>query len=87
MIGILEAYWDAYNAVELNRYSDYSYLQQVWSYHERIFQAICDGDYDAAKALFIEHTNLIRYQPRMQRIHAAPDIESSETEGDFISPK
>ncbi len=87
VMGILEAYWDAYNAVELNRYSDYSYLQQVWSYHERIFQAICDGDYDAAKVLFIEHTNLIRYQPRMQRIHAAPEIESSETEGDFISPK
>ena len=31
VMGILEAYWDAYNAVELNRYSDYSYLQQVWN--------------------------------------------------------
>jgi DNA-binding FadR family transcriptional regulator len=68
--GILEAYWDAYNAVELNRYADYAYLQRVWDYHERIFAAICAGDYDGAKTLFIEHTNLIRYQPRMQRLHA-----------------
>lgn len=70
VMGLLEAYWDAYNAVELNRYSDYSYLQQVWTYHERIFDAICNGDYEHAKSLFIDHTNLIRFQPRMQRIHA-----------------
>jgi DNA-binding FadR family transcriptional regulator len=74
VMGILEAYWDAYNAVELNRYSDYSYLQQVWSYHERIFEAICNGDYERAKSLFIDHTNLIRFQPWMQRIHAATDL-------------
>lgn len=80
VMGILEAYWDAYNAVELNRYSDYSYLQQVWTYHERIFEAICGGDYDGAKTLFIEHTNLIRYQPRMQRLHAALEAESPEGE-------
>lgn len=73
VMGILEAYWDAYNAVELNRYSDYSYLQQVWTYHERIFEAICGGDFDHARALFIEHTNLIRFQPWMQRIRAALD--------------
>ena len=45
VMGILEAYWDAYDAVELNRYSDYSYFQQVWTYHEQIFEAICKGDY------------------------------------------
>ena len=76
VMGILEAYWDAYNAVELNRYSDYSYLQQVWTYHEQIFEAICKGDYDRAKDLFIAHTNLINFQPRMQRIHASPDPET-----------
>ncbi len=76
VMGILEAYWDAYNAVELNRYSDYSYLQQVWNYHERIFNAICAGDYDSAKALFIEHTNLIRFQPRMQQLHALSEPEN-----------
>ncbi len=74
VMGILEAYWDAYNAVELNRYSDYSYLQQVWTYHEGIFEAICQGEYERAKGLFVDHTNLIRFQPRMQRIHA-PETE------------
>ena len=75
VMGILEAYWDAYAAVELNRYADYTYLQQVWNYHEQIFEAICKGDYERAKKLFIDHTNLIRYQPRMQRIQASTDTE------------
>lgn len=66
VVGLLEAYWDAYDAVELNRYSDYDYLQEVWEYHARILDAICDGDFDAAQQLFIEHTQLLRYQPRMR---------------------
>ncbi len=75
VMGILEAYWDAYAAVELNRYADYSYLQQVWNYHEQIFETICKADYEHAKKLFVAHTNLINYQPRMQRIQASPDAE------------
>lgn len=66
VIGLLEAYWDAYDAVELNRYSDYDYLQQVWEYHARILDAICADDFDSAQQLFIEHTQLLRYQPRMR---------------------
>ncbi len=27
VLGLLEAYWDAYEAVELNRYADYRYHQ------------------------------------------------------------
>jgi DNA-binding FadR family transcriptional regulator len=61
--GLLEAYWDAYEAVEVNRYADYAYLQEVWNYHERILNAICAGDFEAAKTAFIEHTRLLRYQP------------------------
>lgn len=68
VMGILDAYWDAYDAVELNRYADYDYWQQVWMYHERILDAICAGDYDSARAIFIEHTRLIRHQPNMQNI-------------------
>jgi DNA-binding FadR family transcriptional regulator len=75
VMGILEAYWDAYEAVELNRYADYTYLQQVWTYHEQIFEAICAGNYEQAKSLFIAHTNLIRFQPRMQRLHSASEPE------------
>jgi DNA-binding FadR family transcriptional regulator len=57
--GLLDAYWDAYEAVELNTYADYGYLQEVWSYHERIVRAIEAGDCAAGKALLIQHMRLI----------------------------
>jgi DNA-binding FadR family transcriptional regulator len=72
VMGILEAYWDGYSAVELNRYTDYDYLQQVWQYHERMFDAICAGDYESARQLFMEHAHLIRNQPGMQSIAVSP---------------
>ncbi len=56
---LLAAYWDAYEAVEFNTYADYSYLQEVWSYHERIVRAIEVGDYAGGKELLIEHMRLI----------------------------
>lgn len=65
VLGLLEAYWDAYAAFELTRYADYAYHKAVWTYHERILDAICKGEIDAAQALFVEHTGLLRYQPRM----------------------
>lgn len=81
VIGLLEAYWDAYEAVELNRYADYSYHEQVWDYHERILDAIRAGDFDAAQKAFIEHTHLLHHQPRMQDMEQpAPVLESKVTE-------
>lgn len=59
VLGLLEAYWDAYEAVELNTYADYGYLQEVWSYHARIAEAIEAGDYAAGKALLTQHMQLI----------------------------
>jgi DNA-binding FadR family transcriptional regulator len=60
VLGLLESYWDGYEAVELNTYADYSYLQTVWKFHERIVNAIRDGDYVTGRALLIEHMQLIR---------------------------
>jgi len=60
--GLLEAYWTAYEAVELNSYTDLAYLREVWIYHERIVQAIAAGDADASLAAFVEHTNLLRHR-------------------------
>jgi DNA-binding FadR family transcriptional regulator len=65
--GILEAYWEAYEAVELNTYADLHYWQEAWSYHERILNSICEGDFEAAKIAFIEHTRLLRHR------HHLPD--------------
>jgi DNA-binding FadR family transcriptional regulator len=61
VMGLLEAYWDAYEMVESNRYAAYDYLQNVWNFHERILDAICAGDFEAAKQAFIEHTQLRHY--------------------------
>jgi DNA-binding FadR family transcriptional regulator len=80
--GILEAYWDAYEAVELNRYADYPYLQLVWDYHARILEALEAGDLETSRNLYIEHTRLIRHQPQMQRMsrdHHLP-VQSSKSE-------
>lgn len=63
--GLLEAYWDAYEAVGLNLYTDYQYLHKVWEYHQRIVDGICSGDVEDAHQALVEHTELIRYQPNV----------------------
>lgn len=62
--GLLEAYWDAYDAIHLAAYADYDYWKAVWDYHEQILEHIKIGDFAAAKVAFIEHTQLLRYQPQ-----------------------
>jgi DNA-binding FadR family transcriptional regulator len=57
--GLLSAYWDAYEAVGLSLYSDYSYLQEVWRYHARIAEAIQAGDPELGRQLLIEHAGLL----------------------------
>jgi DNA-binding FadR family transcriptional regulator len=59
VVGLLEAYWDAYEAVELNTYADFHYLQQVWDFHARIVEAICHDDAPLGKQLLIEHMQLL----------------------------
>lgn len=58
--GLLEAYWEAYEAVELHTYADYDYLQEVWQYHERIAQMIVDDDIDGSLQAFIDHIKLLK---------------------------
>lgn len=59
VVGLLEAYWDGYEAVELNTYADYSYLTRVWEYHEKIVAAICQCDYVTGKQLLADHMKLL----------------------------
>jgi DNA-binding FadR family transcriptional regulator len=60
--GILEAYWEAYEAVGLNLYAGYAYLDEVWSYHQRMVDGICSGDLEAGHQALLEHTDLIRHR-------------------------
>jgi DNA-binding FadR family transcriptional regulator len=59
VVGLLETYWDAYEAVELNTYADLPYLKEVWDYHARIVDAIVDGNSALGKQLLIEHMQLL----------------------------
>lgn len=67
--GILEAYWDAYEAVGLNVYADYAYLQKVWGFHERMVKAIVEGNYDGGYQVLIEHAGLLLDRPELGRLH------------------
>ncbi len=60
--GILEAYWEAYEAVGLNLYAGYDYLDEVWTYHQRMVDGICSGDLEAGYQAMLEHTDLIRHR-------------------------
>jgi DNA-binding FadR family transcriptional regulator len=65
--GLLEAYWEMYEAVGLNVYTDYAYLQQVWQYHERMVDAICVKDFAAGYKALIEHLKLLSHRPQTVR--------------------
>ncbi len=58
--GILEAYWELYEAVGFDMYTDYPYLKTVWGYHKKIVDAIIDGYYDLGYQALMEHTDLLQ---------------------------
>lgn len=62
--GILEAYWDAYEAMRLNMLTGgYDYLEEVWRYHQKMVEAICNNDLKAGFDALITHTDLLYHRP------------------------
>lgn len=59
VFGLLEAYWNMYEAFGMNLYSDISYLENVWSYHEKMVQALETGDLNSGYQALKEHKKLI----------------------------
>lgn len=57
--GILQSYWDAYETVGLNFFTDYNYLTEVWNYHQKMVNAICANDVEGGYKALCEHTDLI----------------------------
>lgn len=57
--GLLEAYWDAYEAVGLNVYTDLEYLEQVWIYHEELVDAAVQKDKTRGLKVLREHFELM----------------------------
>lgn len=58
--GLLETYWEAYEAVQLHAFLDYEYLNQVWNYHEQIADAIIAGDIEGSLRAYEDHTRLLK---------------------------
>lgn len=57
--GVLEAYWDIYEASELTRWASYQYWIEVWDYHERIVEAIQNQEFELGRKLLVEHFELL----------------------------
>ena len=62
--GLLETYWDAYEAEGLSVFADIDYLHEVWTYHEGIVNSIVSGDTDEAYRLLVQHTKLLQKRPK-----------------------
>ena len=64
VIGVLEAYWEAYEAVGLNVFAGgYEYLQEVWQYHQRMVESICNGKFEVGYEALVRHTDLLYHRP------------------------
>jgi GntR family transcriptional repressor for pyruvate dehydrogenase complex len=57
--GLLQAYWDTYEAVGLHRYFDYSYYETIWACHKKMVEAVEAGALDEAKEAMTEHFVLL----------------------------
>jgi DNA-binding FadR family transcriptional regulator len=57
--GILEAYWEAYEAIGLNVFTDYKYLTDVWHYHEKMVLAIQSKEFDKGYKALMDHTDML----------------------------
>lgn len=79
VLGILAAFWDAYEAFGLHLYRDISYHRNVWRYHEQIVDAIEAGDIEASRRLLVEHMNLLGTRPQ-----ETPDQPSLDQRGYFF---
>lgn len=80
--GILEAYWDAYESVGLNVYTDYDYLEKVWRYHQNMVDAIMIGEYEEGFQALVEHIGILQDRPEMGRfspaVHTPQDWKQNE---------
>lgn len=65
VLNILEVYWDLYRATGLEIYTEMTYMDRVWQYHQRIVDAIRQGNPSLGLQNLIEHMDLISQRERM----------------------
>ncbi len=83
--GLLEAYWDGYEAEGLSVFSDYDYLHEVWTYHEGIVNAIVAGDVDKAYRLLVQHTKLLQKRPKARALRSRVNGDAPTSESKTIA--
>jgi len=69
VMGILEAFWELYEAYGLGFYTDLNYQERVWDYHNRMVEAICSRNYNVGFEAMTQHMDLI-----FQRTRALPNL-------------
>ena len=77
--GILDAYWQAYDASEMTRFASYAYWIEVWTYHEKIVDALCNNDFALGRQLLVEHFSLLKSLPMLVFERPAEPIQPFPT--------
>lgn len=65
LLSILEVYWDLYRSTGLEIYTEVTYTDRVWQYHQRIVDAIRQGNASLGQQILVEHMDLISQRERM----------------------
>lgn len=60
VVGLLEAYWDAYEEIGYSHYTELDYLKSVWHFHQNIVDAISAKDFQLGYKLLLEHMDLLQ---------------------------
>jgi len=67
--GLLEVYWEAYESIGLDVYTDLDYLDQVWQHHQEMVEAIRMQDFDGGYDILMRHMNLLFQRTKPAQIH------------------
>jgi DNA-binding FadR family transcriptional regulator len=66
--GILESYWEMYEAEGLSLYTDLQYLNRVWNFHGQMVESICAGNFETGYRAMIDHMDLISHRPASTKL-------------------
>ena len=53
-----------YEEAGLDVYTDITYLESVWNYHEKIVDAICAENYTVGYQAMLDHMDLLQQRPK-----------------------
>ncbi len=62
-------------------YSDYEFLERVWSYHQQMVEAILNEEYDAGYRALIEHIGMLHSRPELGQFAPTKLAEAGENHG------